>query len=63
MTPLFKSEAEVINYAKVNGYDVGGTSKLLATWKATQAREAEVENSVTESKPVTASKPAKSKED
>jgi|TARA_B110000977_G_C10780908_1_gene378545 hypothetical protein len=54
MIPLFKSEAEVISYAKVNGYDVGGTSKLLANWKAKQA---ELEN------PVAVPKPAKSKKD
>jgi hypothetical protein len=54
MIPLFKSEAEVVSYAKVNGYDVGGTAKLVDTWKAKQA---ELENTVV------APKPAKSKKD
>jgi hypothetical protein len=54
MIPLFKSEAEVINYAKVNGYDVGGTAKLVNTWKAKQA---ELKNTVE------VPKPAKSKKD
>jgi hypothetical protein len=54
MIPLFKSEAEVINYAKVNGYDVGGTAKLIATWKTKQAELKNLE---------VVNKPAKSKKD
>jgi hypothetical protein len=29
----FTSEQEVINYAKVNGYDQGGIDELVSTWK------------------------------
>lgn len=54
MILLFNSEAEVINYAKVNGYDVGGTAKLVDTWKTQQAKLKST---------VITSKPAKSKKD
>jgi hypothetical protein len=56
MIPIFNSEAEVINYAKVNGYDVGGTAKLLATWKVKQIKQAELESLVAVPKPIKSKK-------
>lgn len=31
------TEAEVRNYARVNGYDAGGTEKLLKAWNVYKA--------------------------
>jgi hypothetical protein len=31
------TETEVVNYAKVNGYDAGGTEKLVKAWNKYQA--------------------------
>ena len=31
---LFRTEEEIRSYAKVNGYDEGGTTKLIAQWKS-----------------------------
>lgn len=30
---LFKSEEELVSYAKINGYDTGSTDELLKRWK------------------------------
>lgn len=30
---LFKTEEEIRQYAKVNGYDEGGTNLLVESWK------------------------------
>ena len=51
MIPLFNSEEEVIKYAKVNGYDVGGTAKLIDTWKTKQAGQAELISLIAVPKP------------
>lgn len=46
----FKSEQEVINFAKVNGYDKGGLDKLLQEWKISQyAPQDPVEDGLDES--------------
>ena len=31
---LFTAEGDLRNYAKVNGYDEGGTEKLINRWKS-----------------------------
>jgi len=31
---LFRTEDEVRSYAKVSGFDEGGTNKLVAQWKS-----------------------------
>lgn len=33
MIPEFKSESELLQFAKVNGYNAKGTEKLLTEWK------------------------------
>lgn len=36
---ILHTEAEVRNYAKINGYDAGGIEKLLKAWNSYKAEQ------------------------
>lgn len=46
MLKLFETEEDIRAYAKVNGYDSGGISKLIDRWHNLEEEAEEVENSV-----------------